>query len=143
MRPYRGKRKDNGEWVYGCCFEDKEQQEVYIALPQVVSHYADNACRPSINLIKVIPKTVGQSTGRKDYNGKESYHHDICVAHWPYAGKCTIEWDEKRCGFYFQPVKGDGLLGKAAYDKGYKMNANKFEIIGNKFDDPKLIEEIK
>ena len=58
-----------------------------------------------------------QNTGLSDKNGKEAYHKDTCVGDWPYAGKCIIEWDEKRCGFYLEPVKGDGLLGRAAYDK--------------------------
>ena len=82
------------------------------------------------------------STGRKDKNKKETFAGDICVGNWPYAKKCVVTWDEIRCGFYMQPVKDDGLLGKAAYDKGYKMNANKFEVIGNVHDNPELIEGV-
>lgn len=81
-----------------------------------------------------------QYTGLKDKHGKKAFHKDICIGNWPYAKKCLIEWDDKRCGFYFKPL--DGLM-KAAYDKGYKLNANKFEIIGNIYENPDLLEQAK
>jgi hypothetical protein len=82
---------------------------------------------------------VTQCTGMKDSKGGDVYHKDICVGNWPYAKKCIVEWDDKRCGFYLKPLSS---FGKAAYDKGYKMNANKFTIIGNAFENPcKLTNE--
>jgi len=83
-----------------------------------------------------------QYTGLKDKNGVEAYHKDICIGNWPYADKCLIEWDDKRCGFYFRPIKPDGTFGKAAYDKGYKLNAYKYEIIGNEPENPELLTGI-
>jgi len=77
-----------------------------------------------------------QFIGLKDKNGVEAYHKDICSGKWPYSDKCIIEWDNKRCGFYLKPIGGTNFC---AYDKGYKLNANKFEIIGNVHENPDLL----
>lgn len=78
-----------------------------------------------------------QYTGSKDKNGVNVCEGDICEGNWPYAKRCIVTWDVKRCGFYLKPLGNDFC----AYDKGYKMNANKFEIIGNRFLNPELLEQ--
>lgn len=78
MRDYkfRGKRVDNGEWVYGYydgCYETATINYLKVGVPY-------NAC--------VISETVGQYTGKNDKNDREIYEkHRVKVqfegAHLP------------------------------------------------------------
>lgn len=81
--------------------------------------------------------TLGQYTGIIDVNGKEIYEGDIVKGNFPYAKQGFITWDKKRCGMYVKPISH---LGKAAYDKYYKLNACKVEVVGNIYDNPELLE---
>jgi hypothetical protein len=80
--------------------------------------------------------TVMQFTGKKDKNGQDIYEGDVCEANWPYAKKCVVVWDDSRCGFFLLPVRETTGFGRAAYDKYYKMNANRMTVVGNIYECP-------
>ena len=74
----RGRRKDNGKWVYGWLLKLLDGSSIIVLeaarTTETHSHY------PAISLgiyHEVIPKTVGQFTTRFDKNGKEIYRGSI------------------------------------------------------------------
>lgn len=122
---FRGKRIDNGEWVYGSYVKAKEhwhgrgkhedwifrnvlQNGGWIA---VTGRYA------------VIPETVGQYTGRKDKNGVKIYEGDIVTNK---VFRATVECEPDLAGFY--PFACEIKT----------MYVDECEVIGNIHDNPEL-----
>ena len=120
---FRGK-KQNGELLQGDLVHYGDK----------ILIFSENA-QNSPDYYEVEPETVGQFTGITDKNYFKIFEGDIVKANFPYAKTGFVEFDKKRCSFYVKPT--DGF---AAYDKGYKMNANKLEVIGNIHGNPELLK---
>lgn len=70
---FRGKRIDNGEWVYGAYFQGEKWDLIITEMRSTdfVNQYT------TMTAYEVIPETVGQCTGLKGKNDVEIYEGDI------------------------------------------------------------------
>lgn len=74
---FRGKRVDNGEWIYGDLhlFEG-----CFIGITYVTEHI-DEGRLSNHKWIEVIPETVCQFTGLTDKNGTKIFEGDVLIYH--------------------------------------------------------------
>ena len=131
---FRGKRTDNGEWVYGWPFADTADCSLKKAGKCVCPH--DGSEYFIVEWVddyheyeerQVIPNTVCQYTGLKDKHGKRIFEGDILSLR---TGRTYVVKFED----------GAFILEDSAIPMRF---ANKFEVIGNIHDNPELIKEEK
>lgn len=118
---FRGKRKDNGEWVEGSLIKAKAENNkdaLYLIAPFTMFAF---------DVQEVIPETVGQYTGLTDKNGTKIFEGDIIKAMMDYGP----------AGFYERivPIK---WLNNVGYQWQY-FDISTIEVIGNIHDNPELL----
>jgi uncharacterized phage protein (TIGR01671 family) len=139
---FRGKRIDNGEWVYGYYFieeRDIEDGIIWRDIPQIQQRYGDH-----FQYFDVDPATIGQYTGLKDKNGTEIYEGDIVSPSnsWNPELKFVVTFGEGvfDSGYYsftgFYLISDDGRQGEDQYELS---KDSVYEIIGNIHDNPELL----
>jgi uncharacterized phage protein (TIGR01671 family) len=131
---FRGKRLDNGEWVYGSLAET--HGELFIG----ISTDPDNPVY-MMDWHEVDPDTVGQFTGLFDKNGKEIYEGDVLLLNTTGLREhCIVEWNSEKAGWCISlKVAGKWALGVRTL--GAWMNEADFCIQGNIYDNPELLNE--
>lgn len=133
---FRGKRVDNGEWVYGNLITDDE--DVFILMKEDLLKGLDvGGWIDGAQSYEVIPETVGQYTGLKDKNGTRILENDILSAHpdelFPNDEiRLMVVWHDY--GWFGKDSKG-GFISLES-----KWVNELFEVVGNKFDNPKLLK---
>ena len=129
---FKAKRKDNGEWVFGgLSYCDKTG-----------AYFITNMGKDHISYIgfhqEVDSNTICKCTGLKDKNGKLIWENDIMVAHlddsFPedttYA---SVVWNNN--GFCTKEQGSEDISPLDRFDQEH------FEVCGNVFDNPELLEE--
>ena len=132
---FRGKREDNGEWVFGSFIPDAlEGGNSDLVSWGFIRRY--NRDIGKMETIEVDRETIGQFTGLHDKNGVEIYEDDIVRATSRYdSGNMVIVWDR---GEFIQVLCED----YATYQPGmghYSIKNFDKKIIGNIHDNPELI----
>lgn len=144
---FRGKRIDNGEWVYGYYYPSFQDYSEAFILSK------DNGI-----VYKVIPETIGQYTGLNDKNGTKIFEDDIVFNETKTLLTCKddprlyiIEWQNGKYGtnlgsdrvwlkekpsFIFKKINPIG--------KNYMnliFNQNQIEIVGNIHNNQELLNK--
>ena len=126
---FRGKRIDNGEWVYGfyayCTDGDKLSHRIY-------SSFAESYGEKILHTIwfEVDPLTVGQYTGLTDKNSKKIFEGDI-VKDAHHTG--VVSFGEFNCSCC------EGVYGWS-FSNGADIRYHSIhEVIGNTHDSPELL----
>jgi len=130
---FRGKRTDDGKWLYGDLIQDSDNKKGIWPIVSTNSNGID----------EVHADTVGQFTGLRDLNGNEIYEGDIakfddspyCAYATPYMGEVVMRqgtWCIKH-----QTIFGD------VYPRLFRDDFadHKTEILGNIYDNPELLKQ--
>lgn len=150
---FRGKRIDNNQWYYGSYLylhnppkydwngaKHESKEDVHFIIDEKDVNYG------------VYPETVGQCTGLKDKHGRLIFEGDIVKYFCP-AEYCSD-------GLHKCPECYSGENGSVHYDEDLAMyeyrsksdecpltdNINTeedLEIVGNIYDNPELLKEVK
>ena len=121
---FRGKRIDNGKWVYGNLI----QRNIWGAVFPIIR--AEDNGYGNFKEWEVIPETVGQYIGLKDKNGKKIFEGDVLIFD---GDKFVISWNDERCGF-----RMDYWMFDEQYDLSEFWPTS--EVIGNIHDNPEVKE---
>lgn len=120
---FRGKRKDNGEWIQGYLYGIWERRYILWGMTNDIP-----------NMVEVDPETVCQCTAMPDKNNKLIFENDIAIKHndddkEPYL----IRWSEDYAAWELAQC-GCAMYGFFDVDFG------EIEVIGNAIDNPELLE---
>ena len=118
---FRGKRTDNGKWITDSETYIKDGDGTWLSDEE-------------LNVVKVIPESVGQYTGLTDKNGTKIFEGDI--VRWTDSAGTTnnfvVIWDNHKAMFYLHSC-------------GYSVDlcdccAKELTVIGNTYDNPELLK---
>lgn len=141
MRIYRGKTKQNGEWVYGyfvkeksyCCIWQGEDN----VHPAEYPYFDENMGTIDGNLSPVLLESVGQCSMVKDKNGVDMFEGDIVAG--------ALRWlEQPKYGIVTFRDGSFGLLwyrGKAEQFNPFTSMCNiEYEVVGNIIDNKEFYE---
>ena len=138
----RGKRKDNDEWIEGYLIQGNK---TYIATTEAINYMVvSTSYMASIELVEVIPETVGQCTTLTDKNGKPIFKGDIVESR---ASENQEDWKKWVVGFSDGSFCFNREISKKRKHKHEEnlLCVDEIElygltVIGNIHDNPELLE---
>lgn len=150
---FRAKELDNGEWVQGNYVKGLDEfvncEEAHIIFESNAMFYSSGEID---GWYKVDPSTICQCTGLKDIHGNLIWENDIIHKQFytdydayanseAYNGR--IQYEDG--GWSVEITKSDGSVCVSPIIEmiAYSKDIENFEVIGNIFDNPELLEDEK
>lgn len=121
---FKAKRIDNGEWVQGYLYGIWEKRYILWGMTNDIP-----------NMIEVDPSTICQCTGLKDKNGNMIWENDIVKGKYYDNGK-----SHRHIGQVKYTCEAYKVVGVKQYTGYHACLDGSYEVIGNIFDNPELLE---
>lgn len=129
---FRGKRKDNGEWIEGYLVklgrESFSDPERYGICKKAIHIGGSGVCY-NLKIDEVIPETIGQYTDLTDKNGKKIFGGDIVKLDGTEISQIRY------CEGVYRLCNGDGYYGVSVHN-----HHSYVEVIGNIHDNHELLK---
>ena len=129
---FRGKREDNGEWVYGAFYPIKDEP-VYFIINNCKSIDFDDD-DTTFNGYKVQKKSVGQFTGLHDKNGKEIYEGEILYNN-DREEYCIVKYSKEKAMFIVKYLESNDEFPL------WESISNLCYSVGSIYENPELLEK--
>ena len=142
----RGKREDNGEWIFGFYAEKingtTDKYEDLILVPDYLEYFFTENVQSCFSECKVIPETVGQYTGIDDFFGDGICEDDIVTVKvtllgHPYANKDLMGIVKMQEGCW------KVVNNKEQWDFNLWDETNEIKVIGNIHENKELLGEVE
>lgn len=157
---FRGKQRDNGEWVYGSIISKYDADacgycNFYIIETPDFSRDVDNnkTLYDVVNYgdyYEVKEETIGQYTGLKDKNGTKIFEGDIVIAHYFFENYDPVtlgafEDEDEITGKIVCDLDGLRVVDRKDEYRQLPLSmiqepTEELEVIGNIYDNPELIK---
>ena len=149
----RAKRTDNGEWVEGYIIPRKYEGtdkifEAHIVVDAYEQIGVFNMGRALVSEVGyecfvVDPSTICQCTGLKDKNGKLIWENDIVDGHIKRGAafyRCKVLWNECKARFDVRAMECNFPMTLDECADDISICGLDYEVVGNIFDNPELLE---
>ena len=130
---YRAKRCDTGEWITGIGISERKHGVTLV-------WKSEDGC---LYETYVDPSTICQCTGLKDKNGKLIFENDIVDGHIKRGAafyQCIVLWNECKARFDVRAMELNFPMTLDECTDDISICGLDYEVIGNIFDNPELLE---
>lgn len=135
---FRGQTFDTNEWVYGAFVPDALEGSNDLVSWGFIRNY--NRDIRKMQTIEVNRETVGQFIGGVEFGTEDKgekrkiFDGDIVQVGSEYGGKGVflVVWNYESAGWYWKHLRGTQMF--------YGNQASSMKILGNRWDNPELLE---